>query len=166
MAFGTGHHETTRLAAQAVAGLLAGSGGRMTVLDIGTGTGILCFVADCCKAAKAVGIDIDNAYLANVAENRTDNPPQAAVHFAIASCEAIKQNAQFDIIVMNILSLHSLPVLAAIRRHLKSHGRFIWSGLLSEQKASIIEAAKEKGLKLCSDSNDGEWWCGTFALAE
>ena len=87
MAFGTGHHESTRLAARALLDLRETiSGG--AVLDVGAGSGVLCFVADHASAAFSLGLEIDPACRENLAENRAANPPNGPVSFLIGGIDA------------------------------------------------------------------------------
>lgn len=162
MAFGTGHHETTRLASQGILFLeqLLPKGFKM--LDIGTGSGILCFVSNCVKASLAIGVDLDPVCLSNLAENKRKNKTKASVHFGIGSIDMFTVKDFFDCVVMNMISKEALPLLDAVLNTLKTKGKFIWSGLLVEEKEIIIKLALEHGFLLLHDSYENEWWCGIF----
>ncbi|MBD3391582.1 MAG: methyltransferase domain-containing protein [Chitinivibrionales bacterium] len=160
MAFGTGHHETTRLAAAATATSVRAHAGSPAVIDVGTGTGILSLVADRCGAGRSIGIDTDTTCLADMAENWRENIPRA-VSFAVAGCEALA-NACGDIVVMNVLLAHSGPLVPHARRLLRTGGTLIWSGLQNEERDRCVTIARDAGFGLTAESSEGEWWCGCF----
>lgn len=181
MAFGTGHHETTRLAAKAlIEGGVPVAG--QSVMDIGTGSGILCFVADYLGAGRSVGVEIDADCLGNLAENLRDNPPRAGggVAFVIGTLDAIRANTDvsagiggvvdtcikedgfFDIVIMNMLSTESVPLLERIAAVTRRGSTLIWSGILIDESADVVSAAKSYGFSLSSARTESEWWCGIF----
>lgn len=162
MAFGTGHHESTRLACRAMfsqKNLLTPSS---VVLDIGTGSGILCFVADCMNISRAVGIDNNPVCALNLAENKRKNSPKARVSFAVGTADGLKKDARFDIVVMNMISSEGRPLLDRISRMVQQDGRFIWSGLLLEEKENIRKLALENNFITEIDFKENEWWCAVF----
>jgi ribosomal protein L11 methyltransferase len=163
MAFGTGHHETTRLAARALierGGFVAGR----SALDIGTGSGILCFVANYLGARAALGVEIDGDCLENLAENLRDNPPRqgGSVRFAIGTLDSVINDERFDIVVMNMLSTESTPLLKQISAVIKNESLLIWSGILAGERGEVIGIAKKFGFALSSVQTENEWWCGAF----
>jgi ribosomal protein L11 methyltransferase len=163
MAFGAGHHESTRLAARALLDLRdAVSGG--TVLDIGTGSGVLCFAADHAGTAFALGLEIDPACRANLAENRAANPPNGTVSFLIGGIDALQNRPCFDAAVMNMIYSKAAPLLPSIAGLLIARGRLIWSGILADGWREAIDAAARCGFLQSSERTDNEWWCGTFVL--
>jgi ribosomal protein L11 methyltransferase len=169
MAFGTGHHETTRLAAKA---LMEGGGAvvNKSVIDIGTGSGVLCFVADYLGAKRAVGVEIDGDCRENLAENLRDNPPRTggSVAFVIGTLDSIRINANrgdkpFDVAIMNMLLTESSPLLEQIIPITQKDAVLIWSGILVDESEEAISAARSFGFGLSSTQTENEWWCGTFA---
>jgi ribosomal protein L11 methyltransferase len=164
MAFGTGHHETTRLAAGALIERGDSAAGK-SVLDIGTGSGVLCFVAAHLGAAEAIGVEIDTDCVENLAENRTDNPPKAGgtVKFIIGTIDSFRIDKSFDTVIMNMLSTESIPLLGQITAITKKGSILIWSGILVDESDEIITAARNFGFGLLSTGTENEWWRGTFA---
>jgi ribosomal protein L11 methyltransferase len=162
MAFGTGHHETTRLASQSIIGFSAVLPPRWQLLDIGTGSGILCFVADCSGCAAAFGLDRDPVCLPNLAENKRKNRTAARLAFSIGTIDMLRGKDCFDCVVMNMISSDGLPMLPRIYSLLRPKGFFIFSGLLLEERKTISRAALSHGFLLHGQSHENEWWCGTF----
>ena len=117
MAFGTGHHETTRLAARAVVGEKRTFKNKR-VLDIGSGSGVLCFVADRCGARACVGVELDACCRENMAENLRGNNPNGSINFIIGSIDAFKGTRCFSLIVMNMILTESSPCSTISRRSL------------------------------------------------
>jgi len=162
MAFGTGHHESTRLAAQAIIRHLKKSP-METMLDIGTGSGILCFVAGLHGAKQCTGVEIDPVCAENLSENCHDNPLQCRIDFLIADANAIRKSTKFDMVIANMIFSESAPLLNDIRQFLSPGGCFIWSGILREGKDEAVSAASSAGFSLTGDMDENEWWCGLFA---
>ncbi|MFP4163818.1 MAG: 50S ribosomal protein L11 methyltransferase [Chitinispirillaceae bacterium] len=161
MAFGTGHHETTRLAARELFAQKEHLYGKR-LLDIGTGSGVLCFIADHMGSSFSLGVEIDQDCRENLVENKTDNPPSGRVDFIIGTLNSLKTEALFDTVVMNMLSTESEPLLDQISLILREGGMLIWSGILVSEKEEVILKANKFGLKLAGDHTENEWWSGRF----
>ncbi|MDR0305988.1 MAG: 50S ribosomal protein L11 methyltransferase [Chitinispirillales bacterium] len=163
MAFGTGHHETTRLAAQEIIARKNEISNK-TVIDIGTGSGVLCFTANLAGAALALGVEIDSCCLENLAENLRDNPPAVGsnVNFLIGTLDSLNSSAAFDTVIMNMLYSESVPLLGQIKPLVKKGGLLIWSGILADEKNDVTAEAQKFGFKLTGSKTENEWWCGSF----
>jgi ribosomal protein L11 methyltransferase len=161
MAFGTGHHETTRLAASA----LMKTGGQ-SCLDIGTGSGILAFCALLGGYERITGVEIDPDCRENLAENLFMNsalhPHGIQPSFFIGTTDALKKQPRFDTIVMNMIYNHSAPLMPFVRSHVPSGGHCIWSGILQEGREEALQCARENAFALCRETTEDEWWCGVF----
>lgn len=162
MAFGTGHHETTRLISSAILAIKCDNKSNLNMLDIGTGSGILCIVADYAGYSSCVGVEIDPECLENLNENLGGNTINGSISFCIGTMETIKQNASFDTIVMNMIRTRSESLRDCCLDLLNLDGYFVWSGILCEEKDSVIEQAISNGWKLHCEIIENEWWCGTF----
>jgi ribosomal protein L11 methyltransferase len=165
MAFGTGHHETTRLAA---ASLIAHRDivNNHTIADIGTGSGVLCFVADTLGAQQCIGIEIDKDCRENLAENHQLNSPSGKVSFLIGTTESLQPSFKADIIVMNMILTESAPLLDWASATLKSGSLLILSGILVDEFNKAIELANNISCTLLDQTKENEWWCGTFIKTE
>jgi len=129
-AFGTGSHPTTRLCLQWLeANLRAGE----SVLDYGTGSGILAIAAMKLGAANAVGVDIDPAAV----EAARYNAAQNQVELTCASVEQAVDTVA-DVTLANILA-NPLKVLAPLlAARTRAGGRLVLAGLLDEQAEDLI----------------------------
>jgi len=159
MAFGTGTHATTILSIQA---LEEGIKKRdLSVLDVGTGSGILSIVAAKLGAKEAWGIDIDRMAVENARENVEKNHVSDVVKIKRGGIGSLHK--KFDIIVANI-DLKSLRKMRKpLLTHLKDKGLLILSGILVEEKERIRLHYLETGhLRWVKTTQEGEWVCLTF----
>lgn len=151
MAFGTGTHETTRLCLAAIEKYFTGE----SLLDVGTGTGILAIAAAklfptarveaCDTDAEAVEIARENARLNEVAER---------VAFRVGTVE--EATASANLVCANLTADVILPLLPALIG--ATCGRLILSGILDSQKELIIARLYELGFSGTIEiANDGEW---------
>ncbi|MBD3321544.1 MAG: hypothetical protein GF350_10670 [Chitinivibrionales bacterium] len=164
MAFGTGHHETTQLVASVLRQRKEMVRNSM-LCDIGAGTGILCFIADCLGAKKCLGIEIDNAIRENMAENRRLNSTGPCINFIVGSIDSINNKAAFDCIVMNMLRSQSGPLLETVHSLCTGTALFVWSGLLVVEKKAAVSEAGKAGFTLNAEHELDEWWCGEFSVS-
>lgn len=148
MAFGTGQHVTTRVALAALDALLADRA-PTTVLDVGTGTGILA-IAAALLGHRAVGVDNDAVALENAAVNIAINGVADQVVLVVSETPAL---GVFPVVVANIIApvlIELAPALAA------STGEdLVLSGLLESQEASVLAAYP--GFERHQRWQEGEW---------
>ncbi|MFN2555497.1 MAG: 50S ribosomal protein L11 methyltransferase [Nitriliruptorales bacterium] len=149
MAFGTGHHATTRLCLIALEGTEL-SGRR--VLDIGTGSGVLALAAKRLGAAEVVAVDVDPDAVAVAASNAARN--QLSVDLRVGSLEAVAHDAPFDVVVANLSSDLVLKLAADILAVTIPGGLVIVSGLLME-KMGIV--SRGFGAQLLTVDREDEW---------
>ncbi|HXX33553.1 MAG TPA: 50S ribosomal protein L11 methyltransferase [Thermodesulfobacteriota bacterium] len=159
MAFGTGTHATTVLCIRALEERLKRKG--QSVLDVGTGSGILSIIAAKLGAKEVRGIDIDGAAVENARVNVERNDVSGIVRIRKGGIGSLQK--KFDVIVANI----DLKSLTRMRRplvgHLKNHGVLILSGILEGEKERIRLLYLETGLlRWVKTAQEGEWVCLTF----
>ncbi|HUL29002.1 MAG TPA: 50S ribosomal protein L11 methyltransferase [Thermodesulfobacteriota bacterium] len=159
MAFGTGTHATTLLSIRALEESLKEKG--LSVLDVGTGSGILSIVAAKLGAKEVWGIDIDAVAVENAEENIEKNQVSAVVKVRRGSIGDLHK--RFDVVVANI-DLKSLRRLRKpVLNHLKQRGFLILSGILKQDKERVRLHYLETGLlRWISTSQEGEWICLIF----
>ena len=164
MGFGTGHHATTRLCLLALQHEdLAGK----TVLDVGTGSGILAIAAARLNAARSVGIDNDPDAVQAARENFALNPEATGVMFDVTELREVrttkvrlKPDTPYDVVIANLtgalLAHEAHRILGAVR----SGGRIIVSGLLAGERDQVVAAFEPAAL--VAEAREDEWVAVTF----
>lgn len=162
-AFGTGQHETTRMCLEwleELAGGLESTTGH-SVLDVGTGSGILAMGAALLGFAPVVGVDNDpdavEVALENVALNRLNDQ----VRLLVGSIPDV--DGQFDLVVSNIQAGPLVEMASALAHRLEKSGRLVLSGILVEQMETVRAAFESQGLRLIGTRTAGEWCSPVFA---
>jgi ribosomal protein L11 methyltransferase len=161
LAFGTGHHGTTRGCLLALDRLVRERGRRrLRVLDIGTGTGVLAIAAAGALRTPVVASDIDAEAVRIARQNARLNGCAALVrclHAAGLASPGFRARAPFDLVFANIL-LGPLTRLARPMRGLLAPGaRVVLSGLLAAQENAALAAYRPHGLRLVRRIPLGEW---------
>jgi ribosomal protein L11 methyltransferase len=150
LAFGTGHHGTTRGCLLALDGLLKARQPHRT-LDIGAGSGVLAIAAARARHRPVLASDIDARAVAAARANASLNRAGPLVEIVQAAGLAhprIRRRAPFDLVLANIL-LGPLQRLALpIGRILAPRARVILSGLLATQANAALAAYRRQGLSL------------------
>lgn len=154
MAFGTGTHETTRLAAALLIDDVERSR-PATLLDVGTGTGILALIAYRLGVKTLVGLDIDPEARRTARENLERNHAQAIV---IADHNLEDERGVYDIVVANIIDGVLTVLRHDLARTLKPGGRMVISGVLMDREAEFYAGfTADTGLRLLKKTSEGEW---------
>jgi ribosomal protein L11 methyltransferase len=170
LAFGTGHHGTTRGCLLALDGLLKrglrparprrrpGQGAR--ILDIGTGTGVLAIAAAKALRTRVLASDIDRRAVDVARANAQLNSVGVlveVVHAGGLSARRLRERAPFDLVFANIL-LPPLKRLAAPIAHVLAPGaHVVLSGLLAAQAPAALAAYGAQGLALAACIPLDEW---------
>jgi ribosomal protein L11 methyltransferase len=162
MAFGTGSHESTRIAALLMESLdLKGK----TVLDVGTGTGILALYAAHRGARLSAGFDIDPVAGPCLRENIDLNPHKGGVtpDFYVGTLDALRAGTLFDVIVVNMIRTETWPYLADLLARLAPEGRLVFSGQRLEDQPHWQGWFQTSGVSIDAEITLGEWWGFTAA---
>lgn len=153
IAFGTGLHPTTQLCVAAIEQFVqTGS----SVLDMGTGTGILALVAARLGAAPILAVDNDENAVIAARRNAEANGLISQIEMRYGSLADVE--ASYDVIVANILA----PIITAmagagLARRLHADGVLIASGILREQAEGVTEALERSGLQVTEIRPMDEW---------
>ncbi len=150
LAFGTGHHGTTRGCLVLLGHVLKAHRPRR-VLDLGTGTGVLAIAAAKALHDKVLASDIDALSVKVAAENARLNGvgPWVEVTWGSGfSAPRLRQRRPFDLVLANILANPLRQMATVMSAHLAGGARVILSGLLSAQAPSVVAAYRARGLVL------------------
>jgi ribosomal protein L11 methyltransferase len=148
LAFGTGHHGTTRGCLLLLDHVLKAYRPRR-VLDLGTGTGVLAIAAAKALQENVLASDIDPLSIRVAQENARLNASGHLVQAISATGFSAPQFAQagpFDLVLANILANPLRQLATPMARHLAPSALVILSGLLTPQAASVISAYRVRGL--------------------
>ncbi len=151
-AFGTGGHESTRLA------LLAMEedppAGR-TVLDVGTGSGVLALAAAALGARLAVGFDADPDAVFVASENRLRHAFGDRVALAVGTIDAI--HGRFDLVLANLLPEELLPQRRALLARVAPGGRAVISGIPRERSDEVLARLRSRRWRLAAKGFENGW---------
>jgi ribosomal protein L11 methyltransferase len=180
MGFGTGHHETTRLCLELLQEI---DGQGVTVVDVGTGSGVLALAAAALGAATVEGIDTDPDAIANALENLASNPAiasRATIRFRVEDLRPAADKAGdgrreagatgrktapmtragdngADIVLANLTG----ALLVSASRHLVARARpggsLVVSGFQEHEVAGVIAAFADAGAHLERHRVAGDW---------
>ena len=153
MAFGTGHHETTQLVLLALQKYIKQG---HSLLDAGTGSGILSILAAKLGANNITAFDNDPIAIENARENFNLNKIKNAYHLFCGTLENVKKN-EYDIIVANIDRNVLLKFPEKLIPYIKPGGTLILSGLLSRDEDKILTAYEEFDWQVIEKDQKGSW---------
>ncbi len=156
LAFGTGSHATTALCLRALGTLLAREPGA-SVLDVGTGSGILAIAAALGGAGRVAGSDVDPVALRVAHEGAERNGVGAAIELVPAGEEP---DGPFQIVVANILANTLIDLAPRLSGRLAAGGTLLLSGLLHDQGPAVAKAFA--GLHAAPPEIDAGWCLLTF----
>jgi ribosomal protein L11 methyltransferase len=158
MAFGTGHHETTRGLLTEMA-QMDWQGQR--VLDMGCGSGVLGIYASMRGASEVVLIDIDPWSVRNTEENLSLNPVSDETEHDVreggASVLKAADAHRFDVVIANINRNILLEDFGAYVQVMAERSVLMLSGFMDPDVAPLVEAGKSHGLKEEGLRSEGEW---------
>jgi len=152
MSFGTGHHATTQLMMMMMRGLeLSGK----SVLDFGTGTGVLAILAEMLGAKDVLAIDNDEWSVENAIEN-IDRNHCTRIKVQLGSLDALLPGEN-DVILANINRHILLEYMQQLYQILINNGFILMSGLLKEDQEIIANAAISFGFHLVRVNEQLNW---------
>jgi ribosomal protein L11 methyltransferase len=165
MAFGTGSHESTRIASLLLEKVdVRGA----SVLDIGTGTGILALYAAQLGASEVVALDIDPVVGPCLDENLILNPPPAGCRFhtLIGGIESLSGRARFGVVICNMIRTELWPFREELRARLAPMGPkspagpgvFLVSGQRLEDKPHFLAWQRHSPFRIVHEVEMDGWW--------
>ena len=153
MAFGTGTHESTQAILIELEEIEIS--GRK-VLDVGTGSGILAFAAECLGAESVVGLDIDETAVWVAVETARQQEWESRVSFVLGPVGCLG-GVEFDIVLCNMITSSFLPLAGDLRKSLGPTGIVVFSGLLATEVNTVSELLASARLKVISTRYLGDW---------
>lgn len=152
LAFGTGTHETTALCAELIEQYYTGG----TVLDVGTGSGILAIAAARLGADDVLAIDIDPLAVRTARENVEKNRLNDKI--TVRQGDLLEgAMGPYDFAVANILADVIIMLSDPLRRALKPGGIFVCSGIIRDREEDVRQALLQNDYRIIDTRHRGEW---------
>ena len=169
MAFGTGHHGTTKGCLLALNNVIEKGKKIDDVIDVGCGTAVLAMAVAKVSSSRVIASDMDQVAvevaLANLKANKLENRIACLQATGFEDAQ-IKSSAPFDLIFANILKPPLIDLAPCIQKFLKSSGHAIISGILDVQAIEIIEVYRQNKLEVLDRIDIDEWVTLTLISSE
>ena len=151
-AFGTGEHATTAMSLRLLERVFSNTTGDRSVVDLGTGSGILALAAKRLGAKRTIGIDNDSIAISTAKANARLNRIRG-VRFDVADVRRYKLPRNPDVIIANLFS----ELLIEILPRLRTARWLILSGILREQERDVRRALTRNKIDLVGVRRRGKW---------
>tara|TARA_Y100000814_G_scaffold244824_1_gene189846 strand:+ start:1234 stop:2142 length:909 start_codon:yes stop_codon:yes gene_type:complete len=161
MAFGTGHHPTTRMCLEELSRQDLSA---KAVLDIGSGSGILSIAAVKLGAQSSFGIDIDENATDSALNNIQMNGVSENITMKTGVLEDLDTTFKYDVIVANITAQIIVSLVPSMSLYLKPDGIVITSGILLELFPEVENTFKQSGFLTTNFTTSGDWSLGVFSI--
>ncbi len=152
-AFGTGTHATTSLCLSLLENYICET---TTMLDIGTGSGILSIASVLLGAKSAIGIDIDAQSVKTAKENAEINNIADNCEFIVGDLTD-KISGKYNVICANIVADVIIKLFCDVENFLEQNGVFIISGIIDIRKDDVLAAARDKGFNIVKECYKDNW---------
>lgn len=161
MAFGTGTHQTTKLCLTLLESAVTKN---TTLLDIGTGSGILSIAALLLGARSATAVDIDPLAVSIAAENAALN--HVADRLTLHCGDLADQvSGRFSLICANIVADVILRLAGQVQELLHQDGVLLISGIIADRVDEVVDQFAKQGLELVTSRSEEDWFALKFRLA-
>lgn len=160
MAFGTGTHETTRGCLEMLEKYWRGG----SLLDVGTGTGILAIAAIMlAPGSRVIGFDVDPEAIEVARENAAINGVADDIEIEVNKLSSF-HGQEFDVAMANLTADVIIPLASEFPQVLKPQGALIVSGILREQGDDVRTALEAQSFTIAETKPDGEWITMTLRI--
>lgn len=152
-AFGTGTHATTKMCLELLEKYVAPD---CTVLDIGSGSGILSIGAALLGASKADGVDIDPVAVKVAKENAEINGMQYKTNYILGDlCDKI--TGKYDVVCANIVADVIISLLSDVENFMKDGSVFLCSGIIDIREGDVKAAFDKYGYEIIDEAECENW---------
>ena len=152
--FGSGHHPTTVLCVEAIEEALTGAVPD-SLLDVGTGSGVLALTALQLGVPRAVGLDIDADALRVAAENARLNNMGDRLQLVLGGPDAV--NGSWPLVVANVLAAPLMEMAPVLVRRVGHHGRLILSGIPWSVESEVRQTYQRLGMRHIRSETRAGW---------
>ena len=155
IAFGTGQHPTTKMILEEMEKKsLKGT----SVLDVGTGSGILSIVAAKLGAADCIGLDTDPQAVSQAVKNSHIARVEGACRFLMGTLPSTEiKDGSFDLVLCNISALMVVELCPYLLAAVTDSGNILASGLLDERREEVEEAIRVSGGQIVNTKTSQSW---------
>ena len=161
MAFGTGEHQTTRGVVRLLPAVIRPCD---RVADLGAGSAVLAIAAAKLGAAHVVAIELDHDAIANAEENVVRNRVADRVTVIEGDAELLLPLvAPVRVVLANIISSVLTALLPTIATALTPDGEAVLSGILVEERPTMLAVLEGSGWTLLDEDVEGLWWSARIA---
>ena len=164
-AFGTGHHATTRMLLEWLEDLIHGG---ESVLDVGTGSGILAMVALRLEAASALGVECDPVAVDCARDYARENGFGSALGVQCGTLQDVDPQGTLrpDVVLANLDRQTLLQLCEPLAQYVSYGARLLLSGILIEQEQEIVAAFSKAGAMVCQRREQEGWVAVELLMAE
>ena len=153
-AFGTGHHPTTALCIEILEEMLSIERVE-SILDVGTGSGILALAGLTMGVPRAIGLDIDPEGLKVAAQNARMNHLDDRLQLVLGGPEDV--NGMWPLVVANVLAAPLIDMAPILVRRIRGRGRLILSGIPSSLESEVRQAYQHFGMRQIGSETRAGW---------
>jgi len=163
MAFGTGDHPTTRGVVRLLPAVLRAGD---IVADLGAGSAVLAIAAAKLGAARVYAVELDGESIPDAEANIARNNVADRVHVFEADARVLLPLlAPVRVVLANIISSVLIEILPTIANAVPPDGAAILSGILHEERSTMLEILESTGWRLVAEDTEGIWWSASIARA-
>lgn len=155
MAFGSGDHGTTHMLLRALTDYKSWKG--ISVLDLGTGSGVLALASRLFGARKIVATDFDPDAVRTAKENEALNFPVPKILWRCADVKRLRPAVRYDLVLANLFSGILCEAAEPIAGSIAPGGQLWQSGILRSQREEVIAAYRRQKLELIRATTRGKW---------
>ncbi len=154
MAFGTGTHETTRMCLKVLEKYVKEN---KSLLDVGTGSGILSIGAAKMGCGKITAVDIDTVAVKVAKENISLNGVEEKINVVCGNLTDCIEKEKYGIVVANIIADAIIMLSGGIADFLADDGVYITSGIINHRADDVKATLTDCGFEITEEIREGDW---------